>query len=261
VQLDPRSTEAVRNLGETYQIVRRYDLSLRTFDKAVSINPDRAIARWERLHTMLASGASIGDVKQSLGTDIQAVGFAQIARAAVGPYATAGFAISPSFLLTADPAYQPEVERLSLPEVADTIGYYTLKAELYAEQHRAQLERAYLDSARAALEFHSQAQPDEASFHSQLGIIYARLGRKTDAVREGETGVRLLPVSREAWRGANLVTALALIYTIVGQRSDAMDRLEYVLSIPSQISGAALRSDPRWAPLRGEPRFERLVGR
>jgi len=259
VQLDPRSTDAVYNLAETYENLRQYDLALRTFDKAVSINPDGAIGRWERLHAMLASGASVGEVKQSLREAIQAADFVQIARAAVGPSSTAGFAVTPSYLLAADPAYQPAVERLALPEFADTIGYYTLKAKLYGAQHRAQLERAYLDSARAVLETQLQAQPDEASFHSQLGIVYALLGRKADAVREGETAVRLLPVSKEAYRGAGLLTALATIYAAVGRRAEAVEKLEYLLSIPSLISKPGLRTDPRWAPLRGYPPFERLV--
>jgi hypothetical protein len=38
-----------------------------------------------------------------------------------------------------------------------------------------------------------------------------------------------------------------------------VDRLEYLLSIPSQVSAGVLRSDPRWSALRGDPRFERLV--
>ena len=259
VQLDPRSTDAVYNLAETYQNLRQYDRARRAFDQAVSINPDGAIGRWERLHAMWASGASLGDVRQSLAEALQAADFMQIARAAVGASSTAEFASTPSFLLTGDSAYQPSLERLTITEFADTTGYYTLKADLYASQHRPQLERAYLDSARAFVESQVRAQPDEASFHSQLGLVYADLGRKAEAVREGETAVRLLPVSREAYRGAGLVIALAVIYGKVGMKAEAVQRLDYLLSIPSLISKARLRTDPRWVPLRGYPPFERLI--
>ena len=258
-QLDPRSTDVVYNLAETYQNLRQYDRARRMFDKAVSINPDGAIGHWDRLHAMLAAGASVAEVKQALREAIRAVDFMQLARAAVGPSSTAGFAVTPSYLLTADPAHQPAVERLALPQFADTIGYYTLKAELYAAQRRPQLERAYLDSLRTVLEAQAQAQPDEASFHSQLGIVYAHLGRKDDAVREGETAVRLLPVSKEAYRGAGLVIALATIYATVGERAKAVERLEYLLSIPSFISKPGLRTDPRWTPLHGYAPFDRLI--
>jgi TolB-like protein/Flp pilus assembly protein TadD len=259
VQLDPRSSDAIYNLAETYQNLRQFDRAMRAFDKAVSISPDGPFARWERLHAMLSSGTSLEKVRQSLREDLQATDFRQMAQAAIGPSSTAGFAATPSFLLTADPAHQAAVERLTLPEFIDTVGYYTLKADLNHAQGKPRLERAYLDSARTVLETEIREQPEESSFRAQLGLVYAQLGRKADAVREGETAVRLLPVSKEAYRGASLAIALASIYATVGERAEAVNRLEYLLSIPSLISKPGLKTDPRWAPLHGDPRFERLV--
>jgi tetratricopeptide (TPR) repeat protein len=259
VQLDPRSSDAIYNLAETYQNLRQFDRAMRAFDKAVSISPDGPFARWERLHAMLSSGTGLEKVRQGLREDLQATDFRQMAQAAIGPSSTAGFAATPSFLLTADPAHQPSVERLTLPEFIDTVGYYTLKADMNRAQRKPALERAYLDSARAVLERQIREQPDESSFRAQVGLVYAQLGRKADAIREGETAVRLLPVSKEAYRGASLAIALASIYATVGERAAAVNRLEYLLSIPSLISKPGLRIDPRWAPLHGDPRFERLV--
>jgi TolB-like protein/Flp pilus assembly protein TadD len=259
VQLDPRSNDAIFNLAETYQMLRKYDLSLRAYDRAISINPDGPFGQWDRLHAMLSAGKSIEDVKQRLREALGEVDLVQLARAASGVSSVGGFATTPSFLLTQDPAHQPRIEQLTVTQFADSAGYYNLKAEVYRSQGRSRLERAYLDSARTVLESQVKAQPDEASFHSMLGLVYAHQGRSADATREGETAVRLLPVSKEAYRGANLLTALALTYAIIGKRAEAVDRLEYLLSIPSQISRASLRTDSRWAPLHGDQRFERLV--
>ena len=50
-----------------------------------------------------------------------------------------------------------------------------------------------------------------------------------------------------------------MIYAIVGMRSEAVDQLKYLLSVPSELSVGLLRHDPRWAPLRGDKRFEELL--
>ena len=178
---------------------------------------------------------------------------------AAGTGAIASFAVVPSFLLTTDSTVQPRVEALTTADFADTAALYLVKAGVYRARARAALERAYLDSARTVLESQVKAHPDEANFHARLGLVYANQGRKTDAVREGESAVKLLPVSREAYRGANIQAALALIYATVGMRSEAVDQLKYLLSVPSELSVGLLRHDPRWAPLRGDKRFEELL--
>jgi hypothetical protein len=198
------------------------------------------------------------EVRQTLRQALAKVDFIQLARAVVGTSSTAGYAFSPSWLFTTDSAVQPLVEQLRLPEFVDSVGYYTLKAELYRMKHQAK-ERAYLDSARTLLEAQVMQQPNEASFHGQLGLIDAYLGRKAEAVHEGETAVRLLPVSKEAYRGVNLLTGLARIYALVGRHADAIDKLEYLVSVPAYVSPASLRVDPNWAMLRGEPAFDKLV--
>jgi hypothetical protein len=52
---------------------------------------------------------------------------------------------------------------------------------------------------------------------------------------------------------------LARIYTMLGRVDAAVDQLQVVLSKPGPLSAGWLRADPLWAPLRGNPRFERLV--
>jgi hypothetical protein len=85
------------------------------------------------------------------------------------------------------------------------------------------------------------------------------MGRKADAVREGQRGVELLPVSRDASTGTYMQHQLARIYLLVGGPEKALDQLEPLLRMPYYLSPGWLRIDPTFAPLKGNPRFERLV--
>jgi hypothetical protein len=46
---------------------------------------------------------------------------------------------------------------------------------------------------------------------------------------------------------------------ILGEYDIAINKLEYLLSIPSYISVPLLRLDPRLDPLRKHPEFQRLL--
>ena len=87
------------------------------------------------------------------------------------------------------------------------------------------------------------------------------LGRKEDAITEGEFAVELMPMSKEAWRGAYREEDLARIYTMVGEYDAAIDRLERLLAVPSPTAVPMLRIDPSWNPLRDHPRFQALLAK
>jgi len=109
------------------------------------------------------------------------------------------------------------------------------------------------------LEAEVSAHADDPRYHSSLGIAYASLGRGDEARREGKTATELLPTSKDAFYGLFFVVDLAHIYTLLGDRDAALDRLEYLLSNPSWFSGPLIRVDPRWNPLRDHPRFKKWL--
>jgi len=89
--------------------------------------------------------------------------------------------------------------------------------------------------------------------------MYAGLGRKEEAIREGKLAVELYPTLKDAYIGPYFPEWLAQIYVMVGQYDAAMDQLEYLLSISCNVSVALLRIDPRWDPLRSHPRFQKIL--
>ena len=102
-------------------------------------------------------------------------------------------------------------------------------------------------------------EPDDARLHSALGIAYAGLGDKQEAIREGKLAVDLLPVGKDAMRGICRVVDLARIYVMVGEFDLAINQIESLLSIPSELSIDLLGLDPAWNPLHNHPRFKKLI--
>jgi tetratricopeptide (TPR) repeat protein len=127
---------------------------------------------------------------------------------------------------------------------------------LHGDDKRA---RAYADSARAAFEQQLKAAPEDAQRHVLLGVALAYMGRKADAIREGERGVALQPLTKDAYSGAYDQHQLARIYILLGEPEKALDQLEPLLKIPYYLSPEWLKIDPTFAPLRGNARFEKLV--
>ena len=123
------------------------------------------------------------------------------------------------------------------------------------------MERTYYDSARAYASKKVQERPDDPRLHSALGIAYAGLGRRLEAIREGQTAVELMPVGKEAYRGYYRAWDLARIYTMVGEHDAAVTEIERLLSLPGHLTVPWLRIDPTWDPLRSHPRFQRLLAR
>jgi tetratricopeptide (TPR) repeat protein len=109
------------------------------------------------------------------------------------------------------------------------------------------------------LEAKVRERPDEAAFHADLGLVYAYLGRPAEAIKEGEVAAQLLPITRDAYRGGNLLAAQALIESRTGRQDAAVERLERLLSVPSMVSRQLLQVDPAWSALRENPRFQRVV--
>jgi hypothetical protein len=142
-------------------------------------------------------------------------------------------------------------------------------AQTYAVQGNTAKARVYADSARLAFEQQLGGAPLDSSAttstfdgqrHAFLGLALAYLDQKAAAIREGQRGLALSPISRDAFIGPYVQHQLVRIYILVGEPEKALDQLEPLLKIPYYLSPNWLRIDPNFDPLRGNPRFERLVG-
>ena len=257
--LNPRDWHAPAELSGTYFYQHRYSEARQWFDRASALTNDQSLGYYSRFKGELYLVGSADGARDAMRQAASRLGIDSLVRALVleGWWS----------LLFMDEDYQAALERMGPP--SSTWGpfypgpYYLAKAELHSRRGHTGLARVYYDSARMRVEARLRVEPQEAFIeafnHFDLGMALAGLGRKQDAIREAQTAVELSPVSRDAMTGSDIMVGSAVIYVRVGEYETAIDRLALLLKIPSVISATTLGFDPIWAPLHGNPRFERLV--
>src|SRR5512134_2205268 len=248
--LDPRAARTAIGLARALFWLRRYPEALQAEDRALALTPASLAALEDRAMIYLAQG--------------DLAGARTVLRAAPGevqPADLVGFVAQTCDLYwVLDEGQQRLLLRLT-PEAFDgNRGTWGLAlAGTYALRRDQEKVRAYADSARISLQEQLRATPGDAQLRVLLGTALAYLGRRDEAVSEGRQAVALLPVSKDAHTGAYVQHQLTRIYLLLGEHERALDQLEPLLNIPYYLSPGWLRIDPTFAPLRGNPRFERLI--
>jgi tetratricopeptide (TPR) repeat protein len=250
VQLDPRSPNELFQLAVTLTITRRYQEADQVADRALRIAPDLVDARDFKafLHELWKGETELG---------------LETLRGRSG-------VLSPA---SATPALIPVMmhhPREALP-LLDSLESESLnsgfamcpKALLYAVAHEALGEQARArqeyEAALPLLKAAVENSPWLPYQRSLLARAYAGLGRKEDALREANRAAELLPISRDAFFGPDVEIFRASVEAHVGEKDSAIERVRYLLSIPSFLSPGVLRIDPEWTPLRNDPRFRKLA--
>jgi tetratricopeptide (TPR) repeat protein len=158
-----------------------------------------------------------------------------------------------------------EVSRLvaALPDGWDIRKTETIPAVLYQAwihqyQKETDLASAKFKEAAALLEKEVAAHPEDARYHSALGMALAGAGQKERAIRMGEKATELLPYTKDHGYGVNPIYDLAVTYAQAGALDKAFEQLEYNLSHPGYFTVAWLNADIRLKDLRNDPRFALL---
>jgi eukaryotic-like serine/threonine-protein kinase len=248
--LDPRSANTARRTGATLLWLRRYPEAQVALDRALTLAPTNLSIIELKAQVALAQSDLAG-----------ARGVVRAALPTVDPAALlVFFGTYWDLYWVLDDAQQQQL--LTLPSSAfddDRGAWGIVRAQTYRLRKDAAKARAYADSAQLAMTEQLRASPEDGQRHVIRGLALAYLGRKAEAIAEGERGLALLPISRDAYSGAYNQHQLVRIYLLVGEPEKALDQLEPLLKIPYYLSPGWLKIDPTFAPLRGNPRFELLV--
>ncbi len=248
--LDPRSVSANQRLGMILLYMRRYGDASTALDLALAIAPPSLGLIELKAEVYLAQGDLAG-----------ARTFLVSAGAKVESTALVAYLATYSDLVwVLDEGQQQLLLRLTPAAFGDDRANWALAlTQAYALRGEKEQARRYAEEAERALAAELGGAPDDGLLHVMRGLALAYLGRREEAIAEGERGVALMPISRDAYFGPYIKLQLVRIHILLGEPEKALDLLEPLLKMSYLLSPGWLAIDPTFAPLKGNPRFEKLL--
>jgi TolB-like protein/integral membrane sensor domain MASE1/class 3 adenylate cyclase/Flp pilus assembly protein TadD len=254
IDLDPRNFFTLEQIALSYGLLRRYPEQISVLDRALAVEPNDANIKvglasvefhWKAntrpLHQTIDSiRATNPSALPSVVNDWLSCALAE------RDVASAKNALN-AFGETPLTDYAVHLTRSVIDGVLARMGKDDDKARLAFTAARAEQAKTV------------QAQPNYGPALCALGLIDAGLGRKEEALREGRRAVELLPVEKDAINGPLMIEYLAMIAAWVGDRDLACEQLAIATRPASTVSYGQLKLLPFWDPLRGDPRFEKIV--
>jgi len=249
--LDPRDANLFMDMGGNVAWLRhRYQEALAAYDRALALAPDLAYAK-------VARGLVYAYWQGQLDT-LRAV--LEHAPDSVGPLGTALHWKVQLALWERRPdrvlALLPHPEQVTLvhQEAYEPALLYAGWAHQLSGNGAAAL--AAFRGALAQLDSALRDLPNDWRLRASRGLALAGLGRRAEALREAEWLRTTRAYGGGTWE-SDLQVARTLVLARLGLVGDAVTALEPLLTGPSWwISGPMLRIDPRWDPVRNDPRFQ-----
>ncbi len=265
-ELDPRNLPYLLNLAATYNLwLHDYEQYAKVMDRILALHPDAKPTRIWRAFIEVDQRADTGPWRVAIEKIL-----AEDPASAKDPFLTGHrFTLA---LLDRDLDAAGDLAAALSPKDSEVAVYPDFGRDFWM----GVVARLKGDetSARAALTRALAEQkedirnPDDVWLLSCLGLIDAILGKKEEALSEGrramELGARALPTAQDPMFGqstneASVKKSFAMICAWAGEPDLAVEQLEAVTKIPGGPSYGELRLDPMWDPLRGDPRFEKIV--
>jgi serine/threonine protein kinase/Tfp pilus assembly protein PilF len=255
MELDPRNVYRLEQIAQTYLFLRRYPEAGAAYDRALAIDPNNVQVRMYRADLDLAWKADTHAMHQVIDRlrDNNPRAIHQIADSWVG------CALADRDPTAAKAALIAAGENMPLNEHAVHFSRSFVEGWIARLEKNELKARAAFESARTEQEKIVQAQPGYAPPLCVLGVIDAALGRKQEALGECRRAVELLPVEKDAFNGPLMIEWFAVGAGWVGEKDLALEELATALRYPSSLSYGNLKLFPFWDPLRGDPRFEKIV--
>jgi serine/threonine protein kinase/Tfp pilus assembly protein PilF len=258
VELDPRNFYTLQQIALICQRLQRYAESIAALDRALAIVPANAETRADRGLVYLFWKADTGPLHRTIDA-ILAQGPDAVVRAGVIWFVCA---LAERDRAAAERALVALGDNPSVFEGPIILSHSFgegLLARMNKDEARA---RTAFEAARNQQEKIVQAQPNYGPALCVLGLIDAALGRKDVALDEGRRAIALTPLEKDVKDGSFVLQYFAITAAWAGEKEVALHQLEAGVRAPiaaTMVTYGGLKLFPFWDPLRGDPRFEKIV--
>jgi TolB-like protein/Flp pilus assembly protein TadD len=256
-ELDPRNLPYLINLGSTYLWLHDYDQHTKIMDRIVALHPERRPGRIFRASIEVYRRADTGPWRAEIEKILTNEPGSEKDPFVTGQRYT--LALYDRDWDTASRLAPVLAQKNSLEWSLPQLGrdfWVGLLARLEGDETSA---RAAFMRARAQQEEEIRGHPDDVSLLADLGLIDAGLGRKEEALNEGRRAMELGSSVKDSSTESYVKKCFAIICAWTGERELALGQLEALTKTPGSHTYGNLRLSPMWDPLRGDPRFEKIV--
>jgi TolB-like protein/Flp pilus assembly protein TadD len=260
-QIDPRNSVMLYDSSQTYFALRDWRTAAERMDRVLALFPDSFNVKIQRGYIDFFWKGSTAPIKaavDSLPPNLDPDGVVTFARWDVSlmdrDVAAADRALAACQLDTIASQTGVSLPKSYLQACVDLVRGDAAKAQTEFEAARPFLEKTVANS------------PQDGVRRAQLGLLYAFLGRKDDALREGKRAMELKPITHDVIEGAVVEDFYALTCARLGLTDEAISRIERLLTTPFAVDYADesitlndLRQRWEWDPLRNDPRFQKIL--
>jgi TolB-like protein/class 3 adenylate cyclase len=254
IDLDPRNFFMLQQIAVSYGVLRRYSEEKSILNRALAIEPDDVDTKVALASVEFHWKADTRPLHQTIDS-IQNTNPGALPSVANDWLSCA---LAEHDIAAAENALNAFGE-IPLTDYAVHLNRPLMEGVIARMTKDEGTARVAFMAARAEQEKTVQAQPNYGPPLCVLGLIDAALGRKEEALREGRSAVELLPVKKDALNGPLMITYLAMIAAWADDKDLACEQLGIAIRPPSTVSYGQLKLLPFWDPLRGDPRFDKIV--